>query len=328
MSEIREISFPFNAVESDGVADRVYDAEDFARYWGAILTTGVHMDNATALKVDAVADSAAVMVRPGTANIHGYGHALLDDMPVAVSAAHAVYVRKDAVVLRLNLTDRWIKVLYREGEAAASPLLPELVRTADIYDLRLAEITVRAGVQTITPADILDTRLDGDVCGRVAVRPLHVDTTDIFNQYQNYLNQQIAAWDQAKAQQAADWQSQMTQQSTDWQTAMDGRTTQIDAWYAEIKADISARQSVSYEDIAQMPGVTANTAFNATCSITDTASVSATGRVLAVRETVFLEDGSITETVTVYEEDGETVLRTQTKTTAFNSDGSITEVIE
>jgi len=102
--------------------------------------------------------------------------------------------------------------VYIPGTPAATPQTPPLVRTDDVFDLRLCEITVNPNAQAITQANILDTRPNSAVCGYVTGLVHNVDTKDLFLQYETYLNEQIAMWEERKAQQSGEWQSQMTKQ--------------------------------------------------------------------------------------------------------------------
>lgn len=317
-----EKSFPFNAVEVEGIPDRMYNAEDFARYFAQFIGNGVYPNPSSGLQV--LADgSMVVTVQPGSAYANGYSYVLTEPLQISINTADAAYNRKDSIVVRLDLTEREMKVMYRPGTPASNPQAPAPTRTADIFDLQLAVVTVRANTSTIWPLDVLDTRMNGNVCGIVSAVVDSVDTTELFEQYEAYLNQKITEWNATQAQQAQDWENQMDNQ----QREFDELTGTIEAWYNSVRVDITLLQSFSFDNLAELKGCTRSTVFNSDGSIFESIVKTYSGANVATRETVFNPDGSITMTTTVYDDDGQTILKQATVTTVFNADGSISEVI-
>lgn len=321
-----EKSFPFNAVEVEveGVLtpDRVYNAEDFARYFAQFISNGVYPNPSSGLQV--LADgSMVVTVQPGSAYATGYSYVLTEPLQISINTADAAYNRKDSIVVRLDLTEREMKIVYRPGTPASNPQAPAPTRTADIFDLQLAVVTVRSNTSTILPADVLDTRMNGNVCGIVSSVVESVDTTELFEQYEAYLNQKITEWNATQAQQAQDWENQMDNQ----QGEFDELTGTINAWYNSVKVDITLLQTFNFDNLAELKGCSKSTTFNPDGSISESIVKTVGGANVATRETVFNADGSITVTTTVYDDDGQTVMKQATVTTVFNADGSISEVI-
>ena len=72
-----------------------------------------------------------------------------------------------------------------EGQTATTPSQPTLTRSGNIYDLRLANITVSAGITRITADKITDTRFT-DECGNVVQAVQSLSTEDIFKQYNTW----------------------------------------------------------------------------------------------------------------------------------------------
>ena len=99
-----------------------------------------------------------------------------------ISNADASNGRKDIVVLRLDLTTRTITVLVVEGTPSATPAAPAITRTADVYDLELAEISIPAGTSAITQTLITDKRLDDNVCGITVSTVQHIPTASFLAQ--------------------------------------------------------------------------------------------------------------------------------------------------
>lgn len=316
-----EKSFPFNAVEVDGVPDRMYNAEDFARYFKQFIGNGVYPNPSSGLQVQADGGM-VVTVQPGSAYATGYGYVLTEPLQISINVADAAYNRKDSIVVRLDLTERDMRIMYLAGTPSSSPQVPELKRTADIFDLQLAVVTVRANTSGILPTDVLDTRMNGNVCGIVSAVVDSVDTTDLFNQYENYLNQKIAEWNATQQQQAEDWQDQMGEQASIFQ----GQVTEITAWYNSVKTDITLLQSFSFDNLAELKGCSKTTVFNQDGSISESIIKTVGGAKVADRDTVFNANGSITVTTTVYEDNGQTVMKQATVTTEFDGD-IISEVV-
>lgn len=161
--------FPFNSASGD----REYLAEDFAAYFGDIISSGVSA-NGNNLPVTA-AGGLSLSVGSGFAWIKG--HLYQNTGTVAVSvAAGSSSPRIDRVCARLDVAERKIGIVIIKGTAAASPTAPAIVRSADYWDICLAEVVVAASAISITQSNITDTRPDDAVCG--VVRCL-VETLDV-----------------------------------------------------------------------------------------------------------------------------------------------------
>lgn len=151
----------FNAMESGGVYDRVYDASDYSDNMGAIISSGVRRSGDDDLKV--TADGLTLKVGVGRAWVQG--HWLYNDTiytvatvtaPTGTSRIDGVYVRLDT-----NVSVRSVSIVYHEGTYSAAPAP---VRTGGIYELMLAQITVAEGATNVT---VTDMRADKTVCGWV-----------------------------------------------------------------------------------------------------------------------------------------------------------------
>lgn len=264
MEEIKEISFPFGSVkDADGRPDRAYKQQDFANYFSQFISNGVYPNPSNGLKIESLNSNMVLTIHKGSGYINGYGYILSEDMFINISPSNPAYNRKDYIVLQLNHVERWIKTICKEGMASANPQPPELVRNDDIYELKLAEVLVKSGTQSITQAEITDTRLDSNVCGIVHAVVDTVDTTEIFNQYETYLNQKIAEWNETKAQQNADWETQMSTQQNSWQTQtstqqneFDTRQASFQAWYDKAKVDIVKLQTFDFDNLFPLVGCT------------------------------------------------------------------------
>lgn len=161
--------FPFNSVSGD----REYYAEDFAAYFGDVISSGVSA-NGDNLPVTS-AGGLALSVGAGFAWIRGHLYQNTATKSLAVSTGGSL-PRIDRVVARLDVAGRKIETRVVQGTPAASPSAPALVRNADYWDIGLAEVSVAASAISITNSNIRDTRTNNAVCG--VVRCL-VDTLDV-----------------------------------------------------------------------------------------------------------------------------------------------------
>lgn len=152
--------------------DRVYTPSWLAGYIEALVTTGVYSDE---LGVSP-GEGMEVSVAAGRAWVKGYLY--LNDAPASfdITLADATLNRIDAVVLRLDLTARSIHLAVVQGSYGTEPTAPTVTRNNDVYELKLANISVPAGTTAITQQLIQDCRLDDQVCGITVSAVQHIPT--------------------------------------------------------------------------------------------------------------------------------------------------------
>lgn len=157
----------FNAVATaDGKCDRSYLAEDFAGYFSSFIANGVFKELGDKLEV--VVDSGmSIKVKSGVAWVNGYRYENDDDLTFTLENADGMLSRIDSVVVRLDITNREIKIHVKKGSLSTSPLTPTITRNSDIYELQLATVRVNANTAVLTQSMITDKRNDGSVCGWV-----------------------------------------------------------------------------------------------------------------------------------------------------------------
>lgn len=146
--------------------DRVYNADDFAAYFGDLVSNGIFFRNADNLQV-VPAVGMNIAVRPGTAWINGYHYentALLD---LPISTADGVNPRIDRVVVRWDNVARSITLAILPGNPAPTPSPPGLTRNADRWELGIGTVFVVRGALSINAENISDTRLSPAMCGLV-----------------------------------------------------------------------------------------------------------------------------------------------------------------
>lgn len=149
---------------SDG--DRIYDATDFAAYFGSLVSNGVFYATATNLQATQ-GSGLAVSVAAGGAWINGYRYENTDALNLPLTTANGSNPRIDRVVVRLSKVSRNIQLAVVTGTPAATPAAPALTRTSDVYELGIADVLIPAAATSITANNITDTRLNTSLCGLV-----------------------------------------------------------------------------------------------------------------------------------------------------------------
>lgn len=179
--------FPFDGQLVEGKSDRVYYASDFANYFKPFFRNGIFASQGDGLMVLSLDDNMFISLMDGRSIIegHGYQNDNKDGVKkMRIANSDIAQDRIDIVVNRLNRVDRMITTIVIKGELSDAPVPPEIVRNDDYYDLKLAEVYVRSGVDKIQQADITDFRGDESVCGWVTGVIDSINSTAFFKQYQ------------------------------------------------------------------------------------------------------------------------------------------------
>ncbi|CEF52252.1 hypothetical protein LGMT14_02179 [Lactococcus garvieae] len=96
-----QYSFPWNDVNGD----RLYDADDFMRFFAAFLKTGVVMSFKDGLRVRSAQNGMNIQVGGGSAVIGGGSYLNDENIAIQVNVASSVQNRTDSVVFV------WIRML-------------------------------------------------------------------------------------------------------------------------------------------------------------------------------------------------------------------------
>lgn len=172
----------FNARETEeGIYDREYDAEQFAEYFANFVSNGVYVNPANQLKVvfnNSPDKPFVVVVRKGKAYIDGYWYELTEDMEVTISANTKSYAIKDVICCTLDKTERKVSIILKEDVTSDIP-----VNNNTQHDLVLSTILVQPNASKLNAEDITDKRPDKTYCGFVTGLIDQIDTTELFQQY-------------------------------------------------------------------------------------------------------------------------------------------------
>lgn len=176
-------SYFFNAVESGGTYDRIYNAEDVTSYLDKLVGNGVFPNPSTNLQVRA-ASGMDVIVGAGQGWINGHKMINNADLTLTVSASDVLLGRIDAVIFYVDLDTRTMGIEIKTGTLAATPVAPSMVRTNTRYEMCLAQISVPKQATAISTSMITDTRGNSNLCGYVQGLIQQVDSTTLFEQFQ------------------------------------------------------------------------------------------------------------------------------------------------
>lgn len=151
----------FNSVNGD----RKYNADQMSEYFRGIVNEGVfqHLDGGLAVTAGT---GLAVSVAAGRAIIQNRWVQNSAALPLSIAEASETYGRKDAVVIRYNISARSVSITVKTGTPAASPAAPALTRNSTTYEMALAYVNVSAGATSVT---VTDKRSDTTVCGWATV---------------------------------------------------------------------------------------------------------------------------------------------------------------
>lgn len=204
--------------------DRRYKASDFAEYFKTFIGNGVFPNPSTNLQVVANGDM-TLTLSPGYAWLNGYMYSNTDDLVLTIDHADSVLKRIDRVVIRCDYVNREIRSYVKKGIFATNPMVPNLERGANAYEISVADIQVDNGVINISQSDITDTRLNSGLCGIVTQTVKTIDTTTLFNQIEAYRQEfesNLEAWRAQEEQEQETWFNNTSNQLlTDFNTWFD-----------------------------------------------------------------------------------------------------------
>lgn len=143
--------------------DRLYSASDMTMPYKRIVSDGIFPDKNGSASQDFIVsfvEGMLVSVAPGNALLGGRWAESLEALDITVAGNSSAYDRIDSIILRADASRnvRAIGIVYRQGEAAASPMAPALESSADVKELRIANIYVASGAASLSSASISDQR--------------------------------------------------------------------------------------------------------------------------------------------------------------------------
>ena len=232
----------FDAVVQDGVADRTYSADDFANYFSSFVGNGVFEQPSTAFKVNA-GGNYNITVSAGKAFIQGRFIENTETYTIS-SITPSQAQQYFEVVLRLDKVNREVSIYLRSIYSST----PVVVRTANVYDLCLAVISIPANSTAITAGMITDYRWNTTYCGKVSSLITQIDTSDLYNSFMETTEEtlddfevEFTAWfNQIKGQVSGDLGVRLTQSVNSLNTSVSTLSANatpkdraLNTWYKE-----------------------------------------------------------------------------------------------
>lgn len=220
-------SGPFTSVNGD----RGYKNSFFTDYFASFIGNGVFPNPSTNLQV-LESNGLTLTIKKGRAWIKGRIHLGDEDVNLTLDTGDNLLNRIDKIVLRIDSINRTITKEIKKGTPATNPIAPNLQRDNDMHELGLANVFVRVGVTNINQSDITDLRFNNSECGIVKGTIQEIDTTTLFNQYQSWINQKKAEYDE-------DLISYIGDKKQEWDNWFNVTSTQLEGefntWFQGIK---------------------------------------------------------------------------------------------
>ena len=179
--------------KTNGVNDRVYEAEDLRKPYNVIYTDGVKPDaDGTAgenLKVSSLG-GLSISVSTGFAKLGGAWFENESAYNITLDSASATD-RYDCVIIRNDDSESVREPSIYIKSLSAIPTINNLIREGDIYEICVAYVKVPALATSITDANIVDTRTDGELCNVMSGVGAMVVTTFENTYYSTSVNQTV-----------------------------------------------------------------------------------------------------------------------------------------
>lgn len=216
--------------ENMPVFDRAEEASFFAKYFSQFISNGVFPNPSTNMQVLAT-EGMQVKVSIGVCYINGY-MGWVEPVETLEIEESDLQARIDRIVARLDFSDRSIKLFVKKGNPLGNPVAPTLQRDYDIYEIGLADVRVNANAIEITQENITDLRLNTELCGIVANHLQHLDTTTLFNQYQDWLNR-------VTNEAETDLAEKKQEMETRFNNIIAGFSQNFDEWFQDVQTTLS-----------------------------------------------------------------------------------------
>lgn len=189
--EIELISGFENAVLVDGEPDRVYEAEDINnRYEGLVSSYGIYSNIDGACRVIA-SSGLKVIVKSGKGEVNNHWFKIEADTELELETADVILDRIDSIIVRRTNNDRNIVLTVKKGELATAPVAPAIERTEEVQEICLANVYITKNATSLSASKITDTRANNNVCGYIACLVDQLNTTELFEQYEDAQNKFI-----------------------------------------------------------------------------------------------------------------------------------------
>lgn len=144
----------------DQEGDRVYTSDAWATIFGNVFSDGALAGVGDELAVTPTNPaSLGVLVGLGAAWVQGrFFEVYSDAETLTLETAHTALPRIDCVVVRLDLSNREVKLAVKTGTPSSTPIAPALTQNSTVWEMALATVRVNAQATSVTAEHITDTR--------------------------------------------------------------------------------------------------------------------------------------------------------------------------
>lgn len=169
--------------------DRLYKAEAMTRPYELLVSNGVFATPegtpSTYLQVYAN-EGMNVVVKAGRGIFKDKWLINSEDMVLTLEASEVTLSRIDSIIVRIDTSEsvRAGSIEVKTGTPSSNPVAPAMERSEDVYEYRLANISVSPQVTKIEQLNISDQRGSAD-CPWVTSLVQQVDTSTLFAQWED-----------------------------------------------------------------------------------------------------------------------------------------------
>lgn len=146
----------------DGLSMTPVTQVTWADYWRGVIPDGIVAGVGDEMRPYGNSTGMVIYISTGAIMIDNHRAVISTTKALQIEAADPDYDRIDTIVARIvygNENESYVELDVKTGTAEPDPVAPDITQsTGGIYEVKLAEVTVHAGVVTLTQNDVGDTR--------------------------------------------------------------------------------------------------------------------------------------------------------------------------
>jgi hypothetical protein len=195
--------------------DRLYSADDMNKPYSRVVADGVFATQygtpSDDLQVVSAGDGMKISVLKGQGICGAKWFENDAAIIITVPSNTTIYKRIDSVLMQVDKTSsgRVGSIVYRTGEASATPVPPDINTAAGLVEYRLANLEISSNAVSITNSVITDLRGSSE-CPWVTGLITQVDTSTLWQQY-------AAAFQEYFAESTKDFEEYCDRQKESWE---------------------------------------------------------------------------------------------------------------
>lgn len=168
----------------------LYNSSQFSETFQSLMGDGVYP---TLDQLEVTSQSSMTLkVLSGFALLQGRYFKTTLPLEITIATPHNHFDRYDTVVIQANLDKRTIELRISQGLASATPIPPEPIRNSHTYEIVLSSVLVRRGTTQILGSDLIDTRDDPLLCGKITpLSNLSSKVVRVFNFFKSGIDEEL-----------------------------------------------------------------------------------------------------------------------------------------